>query len=111
METELYCDASGSEPVVKEPVGWKGLLANKKALGYATFASLGGVLYVSFGSRRRHKAIVKPDTVHVMDHIRDTIKECLLKFRSCMSFDRDIAKFLEIPPWTIQTLTMSKRVS
>lgn len=25
--------------------GWKGLIENKKALGLATFASLGGVLY------------------------------------------------------------------
>jgi hypothetical protein len=25
--------------------GWRGLLENKKALGLATFASLGGVLY------------------------------------------------------------------
>ena len=29
------------------PSGWRGLVQNKKALGLATFASLGGVLYVS----------------------------------------------------------------
>lgn len=28
------------------PSGWRGLLANKRALGLALFASLGGVLYV-----------------------------------------------------------------
>jgi hypothetical protein len=27
------------------PSGWRGLIQNKKALGLATFASLGGVLY------------------------------------------------------------------
>jgi hypothetical protein len=32
------------------PSGWRGLVQNKKALGLATFASLGGVLYVSLGS-------------------------------------------------------------
>lgn len=29
------------------PSGWRGLIANKRALGLAMFASLGGVLYVS----------------------------------------------------------------
>jgi hypothetical protein len=34
------------------PSGWRGLIENKKALGLATFASLGGVLYVSRSKRR-----------------------------------------------------------
>lgn len=29
----------------KQNQGWRGLINNKKALGLATFASLGGVLY------------------------------------------------------------------
>lgn len=36
---------SQDEPVVGGPTGFKGLARNKRALGLATFASLGGVLY------------------------------------------------------------------
>jgi hypothetical protein len=36
---------ASNEPTVGGPTGWRGLARNKRALGLATFASLGGVLY------------------------------------------------------------------
>ena len=58
------------------PSGWRGLIQNKKALGLATFASLGGVLYVSLDlnpdvvSRRGKYSAVSPRAQGLMSFLR-----------------------------------------